>query len=752
MRYPLINRQPAREINIPKFSGGINLRDSLTGIRDNQLTDSINMWYKDGMLKTRPPFVTNNASFKKIKQSAIYEEVTAQFHNEIRVVYKEYNCVCASSKYVFKDFEGQSKCKIDFEFQSTDKIFGLPAIDNIAGGEEIKYFVVNTEGILYCYISNFSIWKLEFNKKTEFDSEELIWQNVPLEESYIPTVMTHCKANGGKFEGVQLDSFNAITNSYRMVYSTVNKKAVVDGKVNMEYPLITIDSLKSYKNTKFRVKHTLANGVTNTHTIVCDIDGDSGTCYEYPVITPIDTFYMYVKINKNKATIGFSKTKGNNVASKLSESEFLEDNLEIDVIIPNNENLELKKIFGMQKNVWFGGASNGIYSGSRLFLGANSYSENQSLVVWSALNNPLYFPENCYAYVGNKLDAVSCFGRQNDKLIIFKEKEIYYTYYSYNDGINADDVINQTVVDYQANAVTFPMILLNTFVGCDCPNSVQMCRNRLVWANSKGAVYTLCKTNQYDEHTVYEISEMVGVKLKTYKDKLKNSTSADFAGHYILFLEDCAFVADYNSYGYQYIYSYSKTDDANALLPWYYWDFSFLKKNETENGYHSACVCALDESLLMRTYYNASDNLKSGTVGFVMRENEYLPADKIFDNDFYRRNLEISDCTINSSVSTKMFELGGGIYNINVDSLVLKTGSNNGAHISVEILSEKGKEKSVIASKREYKSDTDCDYIKPKRIYPCMRAILKLGLKIECDGLLAIDGLALQYRLLGGAK
>ena len=60
MKYPMINRQPRREVNVPALSGGLNLRDSLSGVRDNQMTDCVNMWYKDGMLRTRPPFTANN--------------------------------------------------------------------------------------------------------------------------------------------------------------------------------------------------------------------------------------------------------------------------------------------------------------------------------------------------------------------------------------------------------------------------------------------------------------------------------------------------------------------------------------------------------------------------------------------------------------------------------------------------------------------------------------------------------------------
>ena len=73
MKYPMINKKPRREVNVPELSGGLNLRDSLTAIRDNQMTDGVNMWYKDGALRTRPSFVTNENM--SVATSRTYEDV-----------------------------------------------------------------------------------------------------------------------------------------------------------------------------------------------------------------------------------------------------------------------------------------------------------------------------------------------------------------------------------------------------------------------------------------------------------------------------------------------------------------------------------------------------------------------------------------------------------------------------------------------------------------------------------------------------
>jgi hypothetical protein len=54
MKYPAMNKRPRQAVVAPDFSGGLNLRDGISQIADNQLTDCLNMWFKDGALRTRP--------------------------------------------------------------------------------------------------------------------------------------------------------------------------------------------------------------------------------------------------------------------------------------------------------------------------------------------------------------------------------------------------------------------------------------------------------------------------------------------------------------------------------------------------------------------------------------------------------------------------------------------------------------------------------------------------------------------------
>ena len=135
MKYPMINRQPRREVNVPELSGGLNLRDSLSGIRDNQMTDCVNMWYKEGMLRTRPAIGNANSILGDLD----YIEKTKVFYD----IAKD-DAVLVS--YYAKTFAGgvnfnffwQSKTDLIYIGEFNDYFYELD--------EEVKYFVIEKDG------------------------------------------------------------------------------------------------------------------------------------------------------------------------------------------------------------------------------------------------------------------------------------------------------------------------------------------------------------------------------------------------------------------------------------------------------------------------------------------------------------------------------------------------------------------------------------------------------------------------------
>lgn len=786
MKYPRISRQAQREINIPKLSGGLNLRDGLISVRDNQMTECVNMWYKNGMLRTRPSVLTSIENINMSSKNDNETIVDTRFHSEIKIVYNGLNCVCASNKRVYIDENQEVKCDIEFEFHSENRVFVMPKISNITcddysytgnsiiGGESIvdktntipvgkgiTYFCIEMGGVLYCYISDNSIWKLEYNKNEPSNTfaPGPEWIKINNEDIYIPTTYIHCQRSGwDDFKGTFFEGYNLINNRYKMIYSAYNEldsdsthpmryalgnKLPESGEISVEMTSYD-EKLEKTVTIEHKISYTKEEHDAFSKGIILIEKFNEGEVSE-------DGLYLFVKYNYVGFLFESAFTYEKGIATidtedRVKKYSCCEDNVVITAPYDTKED-DSRKIFAMTKSIWFGGAANGINGGSRLFLCGNKQENEKSLIVWSGLNNPLYFSENCYAYVGGNSQAVTAFGKQGENLVIFKENSIYYTCYQQNNNVSADDLISQSVIDIDANSTYFPIIQLNGYVGCDCPDTIQMCRNRLVWASSEGKVYTLCTMNQYNEHTVYELSDMIAPKLKEYKRVLKTATSADFAGHYILLLEDCAFVMDYCSYGYQYVYSYSKNEDANVLIPWYFWSFSFLGNSE----YRNACICVFEGNLKLRAYFE-SGNQKSAFVTFTMNAMNYGDADEVFYYDSSQDLLHIKENKIKSHLRTKLFELGKGVYTVNVDGVNAKLNSNSTVEKIISFINEQGTEIVKIKDNYACTDMTSAKFIKGKVLYPNARNITKIAFDFKCDGQLCLDGLSLKYRLLGGVK
>lgn len=754
MRYPKMNKQPQRTVNMPQLSGGVNLRDSLTGIRDNQLTECVNMWYKCGMLRTRPAFVANeNMSFATGAPHIFDIKTHSNIQNGSAVL---------MSAGKFNLVNGVWKWLIDFWWQYTDKNSYVGSVtfekDYFCEEEQLpeikrgcNYFVAEKDGTAYCYATDGETFCV---KKLEYVSGAMQWTDIEETENYVPTVYVHCKRTGwDDFKGTQFEGYNLIGNSYKMIYSAYNE-ADSDKYHPMRYKLgqklpksgtikadITIydAELEETKTVHHEIKYTETEyNKFTAGELVKEYFGEGNS-------SP-DGLRLFVKYNY----VGFCfVSEKDGVEGHVFTVAVLDTDEKVKKYGCNEDNVVItaqydltddwKKVFCMTRSTWFGGAANGINGGSRLFLCGNTEDKEKSLVVWSSLNNPLYFSENNYAYIGDKSQKVITFGQQGENLMIFKERSTYYTYYVTNDNITADNLINQTVVDYEANSVFFPMIQLNGSIGCDCPNTVQLCRNRLVWASSDGNVYTLYSNNQYSERTIYKVSEMVNAALSEEND-LRNAASCDFEGHYLLAVGNKIYVMDYNSYGYQYASSFSKNEDSNTQIPWWIW--------KLDNKYGR--FFELNNSLVYVDGFEFNDGITLGVC--ILKSEANDGEDYLFFGNYETDTADIEKGKIYSSIQTKLFDFSSGEILKNVNRVNVGFGDNGGNVINVSFVTNAGSSCESIVLNGVNTNECDAGFVKVKNFYPTMRSVRNFGIKIECEGLLIVEGVLLQFRLLGGAK
>lgn len=128
----------------------------------------------------------------------------------------------------------------------------------------------------------------------------------------------------------------------------------------------------------------------------------------------------------------------------------------------------------------FGGSSLGVGDGTRIFFAGNGTQRYYWSNVNTSGNGPNYIPVSQYNDVGTSDDPIMGFGLQYATLCIFKARSIYGAGYSY---------------DTTTGKATFPVANINASVGCDCPGTIRLINDRLVFCNTYGGVYTLVYTN-----------------------------------------------------------------------------------------------------------------------------------------------------------------------------------------------------------------------------------------------------------------
>lgn len=779
---PYINNKPTYTLTIPELSGGINLRDGISLVKDNQLTDCKNVWYKDGGLRTRPRVLsgddignTTRAYGKAwVNKAIVYKNIKFIEDSEFDIQSGDKEggtSYLVAYNDVIYDGVGNPHVQIGLDFINENDPRQKHFVDSLLFQDENgvpdeyqynpSFFLFQHNGDLYLFLSrtNVDATKKDYRiYKFSYDKTSKKWNKTEIkeEDAYAPLVATNGKPglNNG-FIGSMINGYNLLGCRYKMEFSThYETTAETDNSEGawglMNYTLLhSVEDCDNYRTVS--ATYVDINGNQFTHTV--NATNDTEINYEIHEEQPKDGLTMAV----SGRILRFYEYGTTNIA-KVYNKDFVKNNMTVTAPCPNsNENKN--KVFNMTRAEWFGGTAEGIYGGTRLFLGGNTTEGEQALVVWSDLNNPLYFSENNYTYVGDKSQAVTTFGRQSDRLFIFKERELFATYYVLDASVTSEDIINQSVVDLSVQIAKFPMVQVHGYIGCDCPDTVQLCRNRLVWANSNGKVYTLVSQSQYNEHSIYEVSEMIERKLKQ-ETNLKNAHSADYNGYYMLVVDDKAYVMDYNSYGYTHITSYLKSEDANINVPWYYWElpikpdavgvagdflfFPYLTKageydvSQTEKGYF------FSNNILYMDGSYGKDEVK------ILVNNTGNPENYADMNDWeLTQTLE----NIHTVVQTKLFDFGQPSVLKSVPSVHFSFEYNNGEPITVRFISETqtADEHSVTlngASAEQY--SPEC--MQSCRLFPYTKGTVRFGARIECDGELMIDSLSLQYKVLGGAK
>ena len=590
MRFPAINGQKRQRVSIPKLNGGVNYRDALNLVEDNQLTDVRNMWFKDGALRTRYGLSINT------DDGTPY----AEFSGEIKS-----HCFCRASgttyiveeiNDVLYDFSKIHAFDVDGYYiaSSEGRRFGKGGI--------VVPFGNNYDGKYYDAIAYYSV----ADGITEFsglyvDEGMVVTDTL---QPYVPTVLvsgmgdkvTGTASTGGHF----LEGYNFLTNKYLAYYNTDAESTTY--YLPTDAPTGSTVSVVYQKDGE---EYTWSGAVGKTDVSAEGID-ITVTCTVDRIVFSAP-LHAVVGRSNNLKVIAHSQEAGKDAA-----------------IFPT-----------LKVHAWFGGG-NGIDAGTRLFLAGDVDYPNR--VYYSGLNNPLYFSENNYMDVGSADSAVTAFGKQSDLLVIFKADETYFTTYSQGATISSESVMEGAVVGIETVQAIFPLAQLSGNIGCDLPQTIRLMQNRLMWADSYGRVWTLIYSNEYSTRNIRAVGGLINRKMKDKNINLNNTIAVTYDNYYMLLITDTmdysntAFVLDTEDYGYAYYTSYGSDKKAQSSMGWYAWELPQLNIMFSDERAGAPLIFAkTGDRLIAYTMADVSDEMMDADGNITETRISCMFQTKLFD-------------------------------------------------------------------------------------------------------------------------
>ena len=223
---------------------------------------------------------------------------------------------------------------------------------------------------------------------------------------------------------------------------------------------------------------------------------------------------------------------------------------------------------------------------NRMFFSGNSDYPNQYYAGGLSDDNKAnYFPQKYKYLIGGTDKKITAFKVRHNKLVVFKE-DMTCT------------VDSATGLD---NLASFPITFLNTDVGCDIPNSVQLINNDIIFANTYQGINIIVSTYIQGESNIVTLSQNINGnhnrKGLLKESNLKNAKSVDYNFKYHLCLGDKCYVLDYKD-GIS-----TKNTEENK---WFLYDN--IKAN---------CFCVFKNEL----YYG--HNAKGNLVKFISQKNDF---------------------------------------------------------------------------------------------------------------------------------
>ncbi len=526
MQFARMNGGGRHAKEVTDFSGGLNTRVPPACLDDRALADCSNVYWRDGVLGTRPALQFDD-TLDGNGGAVVNTFETAD--GEYLLIY--------TARYLLVYYQNTLVLRAPTE--DTSEYSHKHVLFAESGQNTVLMFVTETRDGTLLRRSPYEITLEEENTRLQ----------AILDGYYAPLVFVNGRGTTSRTQVGSMtmyEGFNLLTRAYRARWTT-------DGAATYFCPPFAGGS------GAFKAEYTHTDGTVYTFSVsVPNTAANTEAISKVQEIPNVGEVYLRVGVLRGECSFHNATT---HVAVALPEVGSA-GNL---TVSGHRRDADEAAVCGMSFSTWFGGDNSGYGGGTRLFLGGNINEPN--LVRYSDVSNPLYFPENNFMYVGDRSQAVTAFAKQNGMLVIFKERELYGCEYAYtavsDEALAAGETVDVTAAAY------FPLTQLHPAVGCDLPRTVRLCGNRLVWTTTDGAVYMLSALNAWSEKSVRCISYAVEPTLKAMLTG--EACAALYHGNYLLFCGQDVLLFDYMSNGFVGFTSYADDKKAGASIPWYRW-------------------------------------------------------------------------------------------------------------------------------------------------------------------------------------
>ena len=392
----------------------------------------------------------------------------------------------------------------------------------------------------------------------------------------------------------------------------------------------------------------------------------------------------------------------------------VDNNLRVTVWRSREHEKDRLTICKMTRGEWFGGDVSGIAGGTRFFVCGNP--DEPDLLCWSGIEHPLYFPEHNRVRVGDDHQAITAMGKQGSLLVLYKERETYALQYSA--GTESDYAFAEGVVAVTSYMAKFLLMPINASVGCDCPDTVRLVNNRLVWACSDGSVYMLTATNPYSERNVRMISRNVRRLLTDCgKEALQNAQTGEYEGYYLLLVGNRVFLMNTQTSAFVSFNYYNDEDTAAKAIPWFVWTLPpHLTYTGMVSGENTVKLAVTDGERgegTIATLTGATDN------------GEPIPC----------------------RLTTKLWDFGRPDRKKSVEHLYMGLGCGDLSHLQVTYITERGR---VYEPYRMQNSLIGQEgYLLRRHLTPNVRMVQAFGLCMESPTGLELDEIHMKIRQQG---